>query len=64
MNCESCSRHVLKVPARLALQQAIADGGLDARPLELANALLIALDEPDAGARWLAGERLFDAAKR
>jgi Fe-S-cluster containining protein len=36
--------------------------GLDMRPLELNNALLVALTTPDAAARWASGEQLFGPA--
>ena len=40
----------------------LKDGGLRSEALELIAALSIALDQPDAGERWLAGEPVFEAA--
>jgi Fe-S-cluster containining protein len=42
--------------------QALAERHLDNRPLEFSNAVLVALDEPDAAIRWARGEPVFDAA--
>jgi Fe-S-cluster containining protein len=41
---------------------ALSDRGLDGRPLEFSNAVLVALEQPDAAARWAKGETVFDAA--
>ena len=49
--------------AHRGLRQGLADAGLAAPHLELTAALRIALDTPDAAARWLAGEPVFDAAR-
>lgn len=43
----------------MALRFACADAGLGARRTELHDALLAALDQPDAERRWLAGEDPF-----
>jgi Fe-S-cluster containining protein len=42
--------------------QALAERHLDNRPLEFSNAVLVALDEPDAAIRWARGESVFDEA--
>jgi Fe-S-cluster containining protein len=47
----------------LGLLLATTDAGLPEEVLELTSALDIALREPDALARWLAGEGLFQAAR-
>lgn len=41
---------------------AAIDRHLDARPLELHAALVIALEDPDAGERWRRGEGVFEPA--
>ena len=46
----------------LGLLAAIGDAGLPAELLELTSALHIALSEPNALQRWLAGEPIFAAA--
>lgn len=46
----------------LALQVAFDDIRLDVRPFELSSALLVALNEPDAGVQWSRGKRIFDQA--
>jgi Fe-S-cluster containining protein len=48
--------------AQAALLLSCEERGLDARSLELASALEIALGARDAGERWARGERVFDAA--
>lgn len=40
----------------------IEEAGLDARALELSAALTVALEREDAGAAWLRGEAVFEAA--
>jgi Fe-S-cluster containining protein len=47
---------------KMALVAAVEDAGLDARNFELANAVAVAMNEPNATLRWLRGERLFDQA--
>jgi Fe-S-cluster containining protein len=47
---------------RLGMDLGSEELGLEHDPLELTTALRIALDTPDAAARWFAGERLFAAA--
>jgi hypothetical protein len=56
--------HVLQVAGgtQLGLTQASQESGLAGDDLELTAALRIALEVPDAGARWLAGEAVFAAA--
>jgi Fe-S-cluster containining protein len=44
------------------LVAAVADHGLESGEVELIPALKIALNNPDATQRWLAGESLFSAA--
>lgn len=44
------------------LLAATGEAGLAAQPLELTAALRIALETPDAAARWASGEDLFHAA--
>lgn len=44
------------------LRQALGDSRLAGEPLELTAALRIALENPDAAGRWLAGEPIFDPA--
>jgi len=46
----------------LGVGEALSDRGLDDRPLEFSNAVMVALEEPDAAIRWAKGERVFDAA--
>jgi Fe-S-cluster containining protein len=46
----------------LGLLQALADAGLPDEILELTSALDIALQNPDALARWVAGESVFQPA--
>lgn len=48
--------------AKSAITIACADAKLDPRSFELTNAVAVALNEPDAAARWAAGEPVFDAA--
>jgi hypothetical protein len=48
--------------ARIGVSTGLLARGLDARRYELANALSIALAHEDAVARFLSGERLFEAA--
>jgi Fe-S-cluster containining protein len=48
--------------AKSAITIACAEAKLDARSFELTNAVAVALNEPDAAARWAAGEPVFDAA--
>jgi Fe-S-cluster containining protein len=45
------------------LRAGLAESGLKEDLLELAPALRIALDRPDAAERWLAGEAVFSAAR-
>lgn len=47
-----------------ALIRGLADAGYRRPTLDLNRALRIALDEPEAGRRWLKGERLFAPARR
>ena len=47
---------------KMALVSAAEEAGLDARNFELANAVAVAMNEPNAAERWLRGERLFDRA--
>ena len=49
--------------ARKGLISAVFAAGLDPGPYELAPGLAVALTIPDAARRWLAGERIFDAAE-
>jgi Fe-S-cluster containining protein len=44
------------------VRHALKDRGLDGRPLEFSNAVLVALEQPDAAIRWAKGESVFDAA--
>jgi hypothetical protein len=44
------------------LRQALDDSRLAGEPLELTAALRIALENPDAAERWLAGEPIFEPA--
>jgi Fe-S-cluster containining protein len=48
---------------RLGIDLGSEELGLEHDTLELTTALRIALDTPDAAERWLAGERLFAAAR-
>ncbi len=48
--------------AKSAITIACADAKLDPRSFELTNVVAVALSEPDAAARWAAGESVFDAA--
>lgn len=48
---------------RAGLLAAVHAGGLDPGPYELSVGLHLALSEPDAEARWLAGETVFAAAE-
>lgn len=48
--------------ARGALHAACEDTGLDMRAFELANAVAVAFQVPQAAERWRAGERVFDRA--
>ena len=48
---------------RLGMDFGAGELGLENDTLELTTALRIALDTPDAAERWLAGERLFAAAR-
>ena len=50
--------------AHLALRAVLAERGLASTHLELTRALRIALEEPDAAARYLAGEPVFRAAEQ
>jgi Fe-S-cluster containining protein len=47
----------------IGLRQSAASAGLVAEMLELTSALAIALGEPNALERWLAGEAVFEAAR-
>lgn len=49
---------------QIALIDGLGDAGMPTAVLDLSRALQIALDDPDAGARWLAGEPVFDEARR
>ncbi|MEE9209296.1 MAG: YkgJ family cysteine cluster protein [Kiloniellales bacterium] len=49
--------------AHLGLRAGLAERGLASTHLELTRALRIALEEPDAAARYLAGEPVFRAAE-
>ncbi len=40
----------------------LKEEGLPSESLELTAALCIALDQPDAGERWLAGDSVFEPA--
>lgn len=76
VSCAYALRHprVWEAPPHEAAQRKIfsnvSDGlitgfksaGLRSQPLELIAALRIALDQPKAGERWLAGEPVFDLA--
>jgi Fe-S-cluster containining protein len=42
--------------------QALSERKMDGRWLEFSNAVLVALEEPDAAIRWARGEPVFDAA--
>jgi len=59
------SRHRYQVllRARLGLQAASRDLGLEYQTVELTAALRIALDIPDAAERWASGEVLFEGAR-
>lgn len=46
------------------LERALTELGLEAGPFELHAALCVALETPDAGARWLAGEAIFAGCPR
>ena len=46
-----------------AMQSALRDAGLPWLVYELNQALLMALDDADAGPRWLRGEDVFAAAQ-
>jgi hypothetical protein len=48
---------------RLGMDLGSGELGVENDTLELTTALRIALDTPDAAERWLAGERLFAAAR-
>lgn len=50
--------------AHMGLRKGLADLGLTSTHLELTAALRIALETPDAGERWLAGEPVFSAAEQ
>jgi Fe-S-cluster containining protein len=49
--------------ARAGLMSAVFAAGLDPGPYELACGLAVALETPDAAARWLAKEPVFAAAE-
>ncbi|MFQ5775521.1 MAG: YkgJ family cysteine cluster protein [Kiloniellaceae bacterium] len=49
--------------AHLGVRAGLADCGLSSTHVELTRALRIALETPDAAARWLAGEPVFRAAE-
>jgi len=51
-------------PAHLGLRAGLAECGLASTHLELTPALRIALEAPDAAARYLAGEPVFRAAEQ
>ena len=46
-----------------AMQSALRDAGLPWQVYELNEALLIALDDAEAGARWLCGDDVFASAQ-
>jgi len=48
--------------AKSAITVACDEARLDARSFELASAVSVALNEPEAAERWARGERVFDAA--
>ncbi len=50
--------------AHMGLRQGLLDLGLGSVHLELTAAVRIALETPDAAARWLAGEPIFRAAEQ
>jgi len=52
----------ISVSVRQGVRQALDQGGLDGAKLDLTVALRIALSEPDAAERWLAGEPIFAQA--
>jgi Fe-S-cluster containining protein len=64
---DEISANVVQIEAfqamRLGIDLGSAELGLERDSLELTTALRIALDIPDATERWLAGERLFAAAR-
>jgi len=49
--------------AQSGMMVGLAAAGYDSHPLELTAALRIALEEPDAAERWLAGAPVFRAAR-
>jgi hypothetical protein len=56
--------HTLGAAHVVALEAALLHAGLEASAREWVESLRIALEEPDAESRWLAGERLFTRAPR
>ncbi len=57
-------RMMMRTPVTRALDACLDAYGLDSRELELVPALKIALTEPDAGARYAAGDDVFGPANR
>ena len=56
-------RHLgITMDVRSGVSDGLAEAGLDAAGLDLTAALRIALETPDAGERWLAGEPIFAPA--
>ena len=66
-SADEVESNIIQIEAFQALRLGIDLGstelGLESDTLELTSALRIALDTPDATERWLAGERIFAAAR-
>lgn len=55
-------QNTLTQACRVGLCEGMDSAGLDARPLELANAVGVALRNGNAAAEWISGDQPFDAA--
>jgi hypothetical protein len=55
-------QHEINAYVQEGMTAGLQSAGLPHERVELVAALQVALDVPDARARWLAGERIFDVA--
>lgn len=58
----SAGHHLVRALVQNAMQSALRDAGLAWGSVEFNQALLLALDQPEAEARWLSGEDVLAAA--